>query len=98
MAAVESVAGTAPIQPPHQPTGSRSASHAGADADLTCAQHAEEPLGPLNGLVAVTALHERPAADEFLGLDKGAVDDGELAVVEGDLGALGRGGNAGGGD
>src|SRR5271165_561464 len=98
MAAVESVAGTPPIQPPRQSGGSRSASHAGADADLTLAQHAEETLGPLDCLVPVAALHEGPAADELLGLGKGSVDDGELAVLEGDLGALGRGGDTAGGD
>ncbi len=50
------------------------------DRRLAIAHDGQEPLGPLDGLVLVPALHQRPAADQFLGLGERAVQDGVLAV------------------
>ena len=50
------------------------------DPALAVARDGQEPLGPLDGLVLVPALHQRPAADELLGLGERPVQHGELAV------------------
>ena len=55
------------------------------DPALARADDGQEPLGPLDGLVLVAALHQRPAADELLGLGERAVKDGEVAAVVDDL-------------
>src|SRR5215831_8228439 len=74
-------AGTTP-GPPRSPSVDR------PDRALALADDAEEPLGPLDGFLAVAGLHQRPAADQFLGLGERPVEHGELAVLERHLDGL----------
>src|SRR5215831_13787566 len=69
-------AGTGPRRSPLH-----SCSDDGPDRALALANDGQEPLGPLNGLVLVSALHHCPAADKLLGLGERAVQNGELAAV-----------------
>ncbi len=61
----------------------------GTDPDFALAEDVKKPFRPFNGLPQVSAFHQCPAADDLLRLDKRAVNDGELAVLESDLGACG---------
>src|ERR1035441_8271526 len=61
------------------------------DRAFAVAGDAEEPLGPLDRLVLVTDVEQRPAADQFLRLAEWPVGHGELPVSARHLGCLRRG-------
>src|SRR5262245_34971867 len=59
-----------------------------ANLAFASAEHAEEARRPFDGLGQGLRLEHRIGGDEFLRLDEGTVDHGDLAIRDADAGAL----------